>query len=137
MKNQLLEITLRHGNAIYLPNVGGTSSKAFIATFNLNLQELGYTIAPGTIKALEKTKGSVVKVLAKDVLDTLAALKGADVKYKPMYPNFPEQVMEASEAELYINAILHYFSFAVSDLEGDPNIIWLPKYRKITRQGVE
>lgn len=35
---------------------------------------------------------------------------GANVEHKPMYPNFPEQVMELSEVELYFNAILHYWS---------------------------
>lgn len=28
--------------------------------------------------------------------------------YKPMYPNFPKQVIEASEAELLVNAFMHY-----------------------------
>ena len=27
-----------------------------------------------------------------------------------MYPNFPEQVMELSDAELYLNAIIHYLT---------------------------
>ena len=35
----------------------------------------------------------------------------ADVEYNPMYPNFPRQVMEASGAELFINAIIHYWTF--------------------------
>src|SRR5271157_966465 len=132
----LNSIALRR-NAILVPKDSGSTSKAFIATFNLNLQELGYTLSPGVIKALEKTSGTAVKALAKDTLAALAEARGADVKYKPMYPNFPEQVMEASDAELYLNAILHYWSFVVSDLEGDPNIIWLPKYRRVTRESVE
>ena len=31
--------------------------------------------------------------------------------YRPMYPNFPAQVMKMDESELYINAIIHYLSF--------------------------
>ncbi|CAH2350784.1 hypothetical protein CLIB1423_02S05072 [[Candida] railenensis] len=35
---------------------------------------------------------------------------GANVDHKPMYPNFPEQVMALSETELYFNAFIHYWS---------------------------
>ena len=38
---------------------------------------------------------------------------GNHVVYKPFYRNFPREVMEASEAELVINAILHYISGGV------------------------
>jgi hypothetical protein len=44
------------------------------------------------------------------VVVELKKLKGAHVEYKPMYPNFPTQVMEASEVELFLNAIIHYWS---------------------------
>lgn len=33
---------------------------------------------------------------------------GGHVRMKPMYPNFPKQVMDMDEAELLFNAVLHY-----------------------------
>ena len=41
----------------------------------------------------------------------LKEMVGADKTYLPMYPNFPQQVMEASDAELIINALVHYLTF--------------------------
>ena len=35
---------------------------------------------------------------------------GAHRKFEPFYPNFPAQVMEMSEAALYFNAILYYWT---------------------------
>lgn len=51
-------------------------------------------------------------------------LKGADVEYRPMYPNFPQQVMEASDFELHMNAIIHYFTHGA----------WTPEYEKLSRK---
>ncbi|MCA9016323.1 MAG: hypothetical protein KDA77_13405, partial [Planctomycetaceae bacterium] len=45
----------------------------------------------------------------------------------------PRQVMEASDAELYFNAITHYFGFVVSDMLGDANFVVLPHYEKESR----
>ena len=33
---------------------------------------------------------------------------GAHIQFAPMYPNFPQQMMDLSDADLYINAIIHY-----------------------------
>ena len=51
---------------------------------------------------------------------------GAHVKHKPMYPNFPGQVMEASEVELYLNAMAHY----IGDGFG---VRIMPEYKKQPR----
>jgi hypothetical protein len=66
-------------------------------------------------------------------IDTLKEMLGAHVKYKPMYPNFPKQVIEMEEAELYWNATLHYLTAWASDIIGD-TFIYLPEYDKITRE---
>lgn len=48
---------------------------------------------------------------------------GAHVRHTPMYPNFPEQVMEASDAELLVNAIVHYWTLGE----------WTPEYENAPR----
>jgi hypothetical protein len=35
---------------------------------------------------------------------TLREMVGAHRQFKPMYPNFPEQVMEMSDARLYLTS---------------------------------
>jgi hypothetical protein len=44
----------------------------------------------------------------KEVYPMLQKAVGASHRHKPMYPNFPEQVMNASDEELYVNQIMHY-----------------------------
>jgi hypothetical protein len=50
--------------------------------------------------------------------------------YKPMYPNFPKQVIEASEAELLINAFMHY----TGDLVG---LRIIPSYKEKARKNLK
>ena len=126
-------ILLRRSNKFLLTGKRGTTSAAVIATFNKNIQDLGYTLSPTAVSALKKTDTSVV---LKEVISTLKELRGVK-NYRPMYPNFPAQVMEADEAELYLNAIFHYFSFVVADALEDSSIIWLPKYKKDAREPLD
>jgi stress response protein SCP2 len=130
----LNSILLRRKNKILIPKKHKNAlSRAAIASFNLNIQELGYTLSP---ECLEEFRHSGETVLT-NALETLKALRGADHKYAPMYPNFPKQVMEADEAELYLNAIMHYFSVWVAEINNTRDCIWLPKYRKNPRKPLD
>ena len=90
-------------------------------TLNENLQSLGYILAPSDIASIavspsldsfyEKVKG---------MMDT--------VDVDPMYPGFPQQVMELDEAVFRFHQLVHYFStygmelfFGVTVKKG-----WLP-----------
>ena len=48
-------------------------------------------------------------------VEDLKSLVGANVSFRPMYPSFPQQVMMASEAELYVNAIYHYITLRLPE----------------------
>jgi hypothetical protein len=45
----------------------------------------------------------------------LKKMVGANKRHTPMYPGFPQQVATASEAELFFNAIMHYFGDAIGE----------------------
>ena len=107
-----------------------------LASFNLNLQNLGYTLSPEVIFRMRSLALDAFLLLAYDILGILKEFRAVR-NYHPMYPNFPRQVIEASDAELYINAILHYFSFAMVDATGDQSFIWLPKYAKDRREPLD
>lgn len=127
------EILLRRKNKLLVPaSSTPVCSRRLIAAFNLNIQSLGYTLSPRLIKALERASETTATRILEEALSTLKALKGAHA-YRPFYPNFPQQVMEAEECELYFNAMLHYWSFQVVDQTGDPGMIWFPKYDKVKR----
>ena len=125
-----LNASLLRRNKITVPaNSHGTTSQALIASFNSNLQELGYSLSPTTIARFKNINETDAVRLFNETIEILKELRGVK-NYKPMYPNFPKQVMEASEAELYINALIHYISSVIVDVTGNPDNIWLPNYAK-------
>jgi len=98
-----------------------------VSTAIKNLESLGYLPSPELSDRLMDITTSELTRWFNGTLKTLKKMVGAHVEYKPMYPNFPTQVMEADESELYINAIMHYLGTAFG-----MNI--LPKYEKEPRE---
>jgi hypothetical protein len=104
----LNKIYLRRKQKIILPAGQTTLPVDQLATFLANIESLGYTCSPPLIERLQTLDTATFQSRAEFILQTLREMVGADVEYKPMYPNFPQQVMEAEEAELFVNAMLHY-----------------------------
>jgi hypothetical protein len=96
-----------------------------VASLDANLRKLGYFLDDKLALALVHEDGFVVKRLHDDLIAEAKEIKGVR-RYSPMYPNFPKQVMEADEAELYINAIVHYFGTAAG-------VRLMPNYEKLAR----
>lgn len=112
------KIALKKRNSIVLqPYTSRTSVKApsditaQVASFSAAMIQLGFIPTAALLKQLECRSPRELSLIYDEYLPAMSELKGANVQYKPMYPNFPTQVMEASEAELYYNAILHYVTF--------------------------
>ena len=81
-----------------------------IAAMSKNLEALGYGLSERLIEALRALSLDQLTQLYQELIADLRKSKGADHDFKPMYPNFPTQVMEMSAGELYLNAIVHYWS---------------------------
>lgn len=72
-------------------------------TLNENLKSLGYTLTPNGIVAIATSES--LFTLYNDIesmMDTIDA--------EPMYPNFPEEVMNIDEATFRFHQRVHYFS---------------------------
>lgn len=91
-------------------------------TFNEELNNLGYTLKPKDIIRLSNSDA-----LDKCDIYEVGELIG-HVKAKPMYPNYPTQVMEMDEATFRFHQICHYFStYGLEMLTGESVITgWLP-----------
>jgi hypothetical protein len=119
--------------AFLAQSVGGFGLES-TATFVANLAALGYAATSEVLTMLQLMPKEKTEEVCLDVLNSLKEMVGErDYASRVFYPNFPQQVMEASEAELYFNAVLHYLSAWVSDLKHDPDFIWLPQYTKKQR----
>lgn len=85
-------------------------SNQLLGTILKNLSAFGFTLTQDVIDALRGSQQVTVSKWYKEVTEILKIMVGDNVKHRPMYPNFPEQVMNMDEAELYIRAILYYLS---------------------------
>ena len=72
-------------------------------TLNENLQALGFVLKPDALIQLAVSPS--LHTFFKDVKALVP-----EVKAQPMYPGFPQQVMEMSEAEMKWNQFIHTFS---------------------------
>ncbi|KAB8145921.1 TerD family protein [Chloroflexia bacterium SDU3-3] len=103
-------IYLRHRRRILLPEPQGSAAPAHAATLLKNIEALGFTDSAALLERMRQASTAQLGQLYTDVLPALRELVGAHVAFKPMYPGFPEQVMSASDAQLYINALIHYLT---------------------------
>lgn len=127
MKNK---ISIKYANGLVLTptdvvieNFEATND-ALAATVIAEMMRYGFTVSEELHKTLRVLSETSLTEVYNSVVPVLREMKGADVDYTPMYPNFPQQVMEASELELFINAICHYWTFGE----------WKPEYLKLPRE---
>lgn len=113
-------IYLRRANKLIVNEQSGPDqlSKSFLATAMKNIETLGFTLSHELLKVMRTLPKDHFEVLYNQLITNLKVMVGAHVKYKPMYPDFPVQVMDADEAELYLNAIYHY---CTCDLPAHPS----------------
>lgn len=120
-------IYFRRASKVAVENYDENSAFNFaeVASMDANLRRLGYALDGALAERLVHAPVDEIKRIHDALVREAKEIKGVR-RYSPMYPNFPRQVMEASAAELYINAIVHYFGTAVG-------LRILPDYEKLAR----
>jgi stress response protein SCP2 len=114
----LQKAALRYRSEVVVPTTELNSEDThvpagMVVAFLRNVETLGFQFAPEVIKQILTLTESEFKAWAVGVISALKEIKGANFTYNPMYPNFPTQVAEASDVELYTNALMHYFGDAL------------------------
>lgn len=122
------KIALKYTNAVYFQNIPTApfveNNSDLAASFGAEMIQLGYMPSKELVEAMTGLPRARTVSVFSDVITALKQMKGADVKYVPFYPNFPQQVMDMSHAELFINAILHYWTGGH----------WRPDYEALPRE---
>lgn len=90
-------------------------------TVNEELIVLGYTLSPSSVVVLAKSPS------VDTFYSRVKSLIG-DVKAAPMYPNFPEEVLNLSEAQFRFHQLLHYASTYGMEIIMNTPVLkgWLP-----------
>ena len=113
MNNSINSIALRHLNGIHIAknttnNVNETLSMEELATLIKKFEGYGYIFSKGLAIAISKEERNIIIDKLKAVIKVIEDFK-SDKNYTVFYKNFPDEVINMSEVDLYINQILHYW----------------------------
>lgn len=113
MNNSINSIALRHFNGIYIAkdtdnNINETLSIEELATLVKKFEGYGYIFSKELAIAISKEERNVIIDKLKAVIKVIEDFK-SDKNYTVFYKNFPDEVINMSEVDLYINQILHYW----------------------------
>lgn len=103
-------IYVRRRSKVLVPDGAGTTPIEVLGSLQKNLEGLGYRLGPDVIERLAHSPPHRVELFYERLVRDLRAIIGANRPFEPFYPNFPAQVMSATDAELYLNAIFHYLT---------------------------
>lgn len=126
---QLNTIYLRRRQKVIIPYLVSEQELleiTYISAILKDMAQLGYTFSPTLINHLQQLTVADLTAFYKELVAEVKTMLGDTIDYKPMYPNFPKQVMDMKESTLYVNAIVHYVAKALGTR-------WLPKYEKKER----
>lgn len=105
------EILLRRKNKVILgTGTARVANDRYITTIMKNIEELGYIFSREVFDVLRTYSVNELIEFYLELKAALMKLVGANVVYMPMYADFPKGVMDAHFSELYINAMVHYWS---------------------------
>ena len=115
------QILIRKKEAAYIPTYKLTGSyspvsKELLGTFLKNLESIGWILSGEFLETLKKSSSSRLQGFYNDLLDELKIATGAHATFTPLFPNFPNTLMNDSESDEYLIQYSHYLS------AGD----WLP-----------
>lgn len=103
-------IYLRRCLKVKLADGQGATPLNVLASLQKNLESLGFLLSPEVVERLKTFDLMQLNGFYRRLVDDLQAMVGAHRPFQPFYPNFPRQVMEMTEAELYFNAIRYYWT---------------------------
>ena len=113
MNNSINSIAIRHFNGIYIAkntnnNINETLSIEEFATLIKKFEGYGYIFSKELAIAISKEERNVIIDKLKAVIKVIEDFK-SDKNYTVFYKNFPDEVINMNEIDLYINQILHYW----------------------------
>ena len=75
-----------------------------------NIESLGYTFDKNLFEYVRHISVNSQNELYRELITCLKEYTGANKSWESFYPNFPEQVEQAEDWELFVNAVIHYMS---------------------------
>lgn len=107
------ELILIENFLVEIPARKEKTSKAVVATIASNIAYYGFTLSKDAFKVLMKSGDDAVKSWWKNFETNLKEFTGANRKMDSfvVYKNFPQEVLDMSQAEYWFNQICMYIGF--------------------------
>lgn len=81
-----------------------------VATLQSKLMQLGYMLSKDAFAILSANTTDFIINYSNEVIPYLTNILGGSRNFTPLYKNFPQEVMDKDDCEIFVNAILHYWS---------------------------
>lgn len=104
------DLFLRRRSKVHVPMGIGGATRAQVASAVREVAAFRCVLSESLIEQIGTLSATELKHWLSEIIGILQRQTGAHVQHRPFYPDFPEQVLTASEAELYLNAVIHYFT---------------------------
>lgn len=104
------ELFLRRHSKVHVPMGTGGATHAQVASAVREVAAFRCVLSEPLIEQIGRLSAIELKCWLREIVGVLRRETGAHVHYSPLYPDFPEQVLAASEAQLYLNAVMHYLT---------------------------
>ena len=104
------ELFLRRRSKVHVPMGTGGATHAQVASAVREVAAFRCVLSEPLIEQIGRLSAIELKCWLREIVGVLRRETGAHVHYSPLYPDFPEQVLAASEAQLYLNAVMHYLT---------------------------
>lgn len=88
-----------------------TPSASHALMMQAEFMKLGFMMKRELFDQLSALTEPEVEDIYNEALPILATAVLEGKPWQPFYPNFPQQVLQASEETLYLNALVHYWTF--------------------------
>lgn len=112
MNKQETLIRKRNAVTVDLPKNPRKASEQDICalTMQAEVMRLGFIFDKELLLEISRMTRTAVRSLYEEAIPILRKMVGDDVEWEPFYPNFPQSVIDASDTELFANAMMHYWT---------------------------
>lgn len=122
----LKEIIFYARKVIAVPSGNQENRNVAVAALR-NLSDYGFILDKAGVDRLCTADRKDIEKWYYKTAEKFAEMAGANHEYRPFYPNFPEEVLELSDAELLYNQVIHYITVAIGDVMGCTEAGWMPE----------
>ena len=85
-------------------------NKVYAATVAAEFASNGFPISTSSLEELSKCSVEDIVNFRNEYTPIIKDVIGSDHSYRPFYPNFPEEVLQMSDAEMFFDQIVYGFS---------------------------